>query len=320
MYLVDNFGLRGTFPDGLHYFEHLEELSLRNDTIQGPLPKESLSLTRNLTVLDLAYQTIGGSFFDAFDACSAIENVNLDSNALEGPLQFPTTADSTIQTLVARWNPIGGSIPPSIGTLISLTILDLGATSLTGSLPTALYTLRSLEQLSLGGNSLSGPLSKAILGMSHLKTVSFDRNALAGPLPTFPSSIESLDLLGCRFFGTIPESFYDIPNIERLLLTRNQLSGTISTRIGLLSSLEFLSLENNNFTGTIPSIVESLSNIQTADFSKNNLVGSLNMCGVKNLKANCLPDANARANVDCLCCTWCCNSAGDICYAPPGNE
>ena len=151
---------------------------------------------------------------------------------------------------------LNGSIPPELGDLSSLNMLDVSGNNLSGTIPPELGNLSSLEELYLFGNTLSGMIPPELGDLSSLKVLVLFGNALSGTIPPELgdlSNLEELYLFGNTLSGTIPPELGDLSSLEWLVLFGNSLSGTIPAELGDLSELYRLSLNCNLLTGTIPS-------------------------------------------------------------------
>mmetsp|Transcript_35091 Transcript_35091/g.71841 ORF Transcript_35091/g.71841 Transcript_35091/m.71841 type:complete len:100 (-) Transcript_35091:54-353(-) len=76
--------------------------------------------------------------------------------------------------------------------------------------------------------------------------------------------------------------------LTQLYLNSNKLTGTIPSQLGDLKQLVQLSFDDNNLTGSVPHSVCELEKIA-------------------NLAVDCLFTASTPAQIECLCCTNCCN-------------
>ena len=88
-----------------------------------------------------------------------------------------------VDNLSLRGNNLTGQIPPAIGLLDQLFILDLSGNALTGAIPPAIGRLQRLRDLSLGRNDISGPVPPEMGGMAGLEYLSLSETRLSGPLP-----------------------------------------------------------------------------------------------------------------------------------------
>jgi hypothetical protein len=102
--------------------------------------------------------------------------------------------------------------------------------------------------------------------------------------------------------------------LELLDLDGNELKGTISTYIGILHSLQHIMLNRNMLSGTIPSEIAKLPSLKILLLDSNNLSGKTNeICMAKtnfqHFITDCYPSPNMEKGpeVDCRCCTMCCN-------------
>lgn len=151
--------------------------------------------------------------------------------------------DSTheVQSILLNYNNLIGSIPAELGTLRSLTGINLVGNQLSGSLPAELGNLVSLEGLYLTDNQLSGPIPTEFGNLSNLKELILVDNQLS---------------------GSIPSELGNLSRLQVLYLEDNQLSGLIPAELGNLSHLRWLILFNNNLTGSIPAELSNLNGLK----------------------------------------------------------
>jgi Leucine-rich repeat (LRR) protein len=174
---------------------------------------------------------------------------------------------------------LNGSIPPAIGYLTALKILDLSYNdNLTGSIPPEIEQLDSLLDLEISNCNLNGNIPSEIDNKSSLENLNLSDNQLTGSITpaigNMPSLI-SLNLLGNQLSGSIPPEIGNLTNLSYLNLSGNQLSGTISVEILNLINIENLSLSYNQLTGSIPSEIGNLTSISSLYLSNNQLTGSI---------------------------------------------
>ena len=145
-----------------------------------------------------------------------------------------------------------GSIPPTLGQLSQLQVLQLDYHELTGPIPPAVGQLSHLQTLDLGGNELTGPIPSALGRLGHLQTLDLGGNELTGPIPPALGQFGQLLVLD---------------------LSDNELTGPIPPVLGQLGQLEWLGLSRNRLTGSIPSSLDQLGRLQKLDLTDNLLTG-----------------------------------------------
>ena len=175
-------------------------------------------------------------------------------------------------------NGLTGVIPPELGSLPHLRVLDLSHNRLEGPIPAQLGSLSSLQVLDLSGNQLTGPIPPELGSLSNLQELSLDGNQLTGPIPPelgSLSNLQRLNLGGNRLTGPIPPELGSLSNLQWLYLSGNQLTGPIPPELGSLSNLRWLNLSGNQLTGPIPPELGSLSKLQGLFLSGNQLTGPI---------------------------------------------
>ncbi|GKF59586.1 kinase-like domain-containing protein, partial [Tanacetum coccineum] len=102
-------------------------------------------------------------------------------------------------------NPLGGSIPDTLGLLKSLTEFDSGDCNSYGSIPHSIFNLSLLVKLSLAENHLTGSLPSEIGNqLLNLEFLQLRDNELTGVLPPSISNcykLESLEMDDNNFSG-----------------------------------------------------------------------------------------------------------------------
>ena len=175
-------------------------------------------------------------------------------------------------------NNLTGSIPPELGDLANLTVLDLGFNDLAGSIPPETGNLAALEVLDLRGNRLTGSIPPELGDLANLTVLDLVFNDLAGSIPPETgnlAALEVLDLRGNRLAGSIPPELGDLANLTVLDLGFNDLTGSIPRETGNLAALEVLDLRGNRLTGSIPPELGDLANLTVLDLGFNDLTGSI---------------------------------------------
>ena len=164
----------------------------------------------------------------------------------------------------ARYGGWAGQLPPELGNLSRLVVLNLeesqtASGGLTGEIPRELGNLTNLRILHIGSNGASGGLSGEIpseLGnLVNLTSLSLRLNQLTGRIPSELGNLVNLTSLSLGFnqlTGEIPSELGNLVNLTRLHLADNQLSGELPPELGNLSNLASLWVEGNRLTGCVP--------------------------------------------------------------------
>ena len=85
-----------------------------------------------------------------------------------------------------------GPIPPVLGNLTNLTILNLSQTQLTGPIPPVLGNLTNLTILNLSQNQLTGPIPPELGNLTNLQILNLSHNDLTGNIPGTLRKLTSL--------------------------------------------------------------------------------------------------------------------------------
>jgi hypothetical protein len=96
------------------------------------------------------------------------------------------TIDKILTTLTAidiSKNALEGTIPASIGNLISLLVLNMSHNTFNGAIPPHLGGIAALESLDLSSNMLSGDIPQELTNLTFLSTLNLSNNHLDGRIP-----------------------------------------------------------------------------------------------------------------------------------------
>ena len=122
------------------------------------------------------------------DETGHVTQLILSASDLKGPIPPELGNLTHLEVLNLERNALEGSIPPELGKLGNLTALILGVNDLTGPIPPEIGDLANLEVLRLRRNDLTGPVPPELGKLRSLRRLGLDWNDLAGPMP--------LDLMG----------------------------------------------------------------------------------------------------------------------------
>lgn len=242
---------------------NLKILNIRGNRL--PLEFDSISHATDLELLQVSatgLKTIAG-----VSAASNLKELHVTENELAGPfpieiLQLP------LEKLFISFNEFTGTLPNEIGTSLSnLKEFFAYTNAMNGTIPSTLGNLVKLERLVLGQNDFHGTLPTQLNNLVNIKELSFfhenSEGKLNGKIPTLAklTHLESLDLEGNKFTGSIPSAFlsgldadYVASKDNEIIihLADNALTGTLPEGLGRIENL-FIDIAGNNFKGPIPS-------------------------------------------------------------------
>ena len=194
------------------------------------------------------------------------------------------TTDSTGAVTGLDLSGVGmeGELPPELGNLTRLKVLDASGNKLTGSIPKEVVNLfktdmGSLQSVNLSDNALEGNVNRLLVpgDTSLVSPLVSPPDSIAGAAGASGPKLERLDLSGNRLSGELPPEVGGFPNLEVLNLGDNDLTGPIPPELGGLASLEVLLLHDNSLTGPVPPELGSLLNLEWLDLEGNDLTGPI---------------------------------------------
>ena len=306
--LAEN-GLSGTLPESLGELSVLRALDVGGNPLVGELPRSLMALplerfryadTRLCVPRDDEFrqwlERVGQhegtgtncapaaerdaliAFYRATDGPNWNRNDNWLTNVPLGEW-YGVSLDGAgrVAALSLGFNGVRGAIPPELGDLSSLRVLDLnGNWGLSGPIPEEFFNLTGLRVLGLYRVGLAGPLPAGIGNLTALRELDLTGTGLGGPLPSELGQLvhlEALDLGRNDLVGAIPEELGNLVDLTILSLWDNELTGDIPAALGNLTRLEVLDIENNRLTGRIPGEFENLASLEALWLNNNALTG-----------------------------------------------
>ena len=101
-----------------------------------------------------------------------------------------TNDEGRVDSLSLSGNNLTGSLPPELGELDDLIILDLSENALTGGIPSDLGALKQLRGLHLNDNAFKGKLPRALGFMTGLRYLHIGTNDFVGGVPGSFANLE----------------------------------------------------------------------------------------------------------------------------------
>ncbi|XP_056849339.1 leucine-rich repeat receptor protein kinase HPCA1-like isoform X3 [Raphanus sativus] len=177
------------------------------------------------------------------------KHFHFGKNKLSGVI--PKTLFSSKMTLIHvlfDGNNLTGEIPDTLSLVNTLTVLRLDRNKLTGNIPTTLNNLTNLQELYLANNEFTGSLPN-LTSLTSLYTLDVSNNTLEpSPIPSWISSLPSLATLrmeGIKLYNPIPNSFFSPPQLQTVILKRNEINSTLDFGTSYSNQLEFVDLQYN---------------------------------------------------------------------------
>ncbi|KAL7558431.1 hypothetical protein ACA910_015773 [Epithemia clementina (nom. ined.)] len=301
-------GLSGPIPEGLKYIELFQSIAVSWNNFTGTLPDDLMDL-KHLVNFEAQLNRLTGTIPEKWWSSSRLARLNLIDNLFTGTIPSSVGKMEDIVGLYLQDNQLHGTLPTEFGLLTSMTFLYLTKNYFSGTIPSEITNMPKLESLWLNKNNLTGSLPEEIGKLSFLSELRLQENA--------------------NFGGDLPESFYYLEQLSRLDLRYCNFTGPLSaTGLGRLLKLNEFRLSYNNFDGALPSEIQLLVNLADVQLDNTDLTGEIptELCtrrassgiGIFRMTANCFAneESGQAPELDCDCCTLCCDTNGENC-APP---
>uniref|UniRef100_A0A2N9HHU9 Protein kinase domain-containing protein n=1 Tax=Fagus sylvatica TaxID=28930 RepID=A0A2N9HHU9_FAGSY len=161
---------------------------------------------------------------------TSLQSIAIDANPFSSwTIPISIKEAMSLQSFSATHTNLNDNIPDFLGSLVSLTELDLGFNNLIGQLPST-FSNSAIQTLLLNGQKsdtkLNGSIS-VLAKMTSLNSVWLHGNQFTGPIPDF-SNLTQLSVVSFRdniLTGVVPASFVSLHSLKYVSLINNLLQG-----------------------------------------------------------------------------------------------
>jgi len=292
-------GLKGSLP---RLSSNAAVVRLSNNSLSGsisPLLCDHTMLNgkSNLVYLDISLNHLSGGLTNCWEKWKSLIHVNLGGNNLTGKIPPSMGLLSNLTSLHLHENKLYGEIPPSLQNCHIL-IFNVRGNNFTGNIPN--WIPHAAKVLQLRSNHFSGSLPAQICQMSSLFILDIADNIISGHIPTCLCNITALNNVSHRKFSTtlqydgpyriiylfgeslelvtkglVLEYENNLPFMNLIDMSSNNLSGTIPLQMFSLFGLASLNLSHNKLTGKLPDEIGNMKNLESLDFSVNQFSGEI---------------------------------------------
>ena len=150
--------------------------------------------------------------------------------------------------------------------------LHINGRGLTGVIPPELGRLEKLRILNLSHNRLNGVIPPELSNLSDLRFLLLHVNNLSGNIPVefgLLKYLVTLDLGQNQLTGSIPVQLGSLPNLESLFIGANSLSGIVPPELAQLPIIRSIDISGNSLRECVPDELRE-ANIRT---------GGMRFCG-----------------------------------------
>lgn len=212
--------IRGTIPTELGQLRSLSVLRMGNMMLEGSIPAQLFSASKDLMTLDLSSNQLNGSITSQIGYSESLKVLHLEHNSLTGILPQEIESCVSLEYLFLHDNLFTGSLPRNLPQTLLEIRLDRNA--FTGTLPLdAISLMSNLRILLADRNHFSGTIDDEFSRTESLEQINLAHNKFTGPLPIIRdhSSITSIVLRENYFDFVRQISFSSTPSLLYLDLS-----------------------------------------------------------------------------------------------------
>uniref|UniRef100_A0A6N2KHN0 Uncharacterized protein n=1 Tax=Salix viminalis TaxID=40686 RepID=A0A6N2KHN0_SALVM len=191
--------LSGRIPEWIGGLSNLRFLLLSHNNLEGGIPIQLCKLEQ-LTIIDLSHNYLSGNILSW--TISTHPFPNQDNYNYQQSFEFTMKnvlliyKGSIIHYFTGidfSCNNFTGKIPPEIGNLSNIKVLNLSHNSLTRPIPPTFSRLKEIESLDLSFNKLEGEIPPQLTGLYSLAAFNVAHNNLSGKTPARVAQFATFD-------------------------------------------------------------------------------------------------------------------------------
>ncbi|XP_047270506.1 LRR receptor-like serine/threonine-protein kinase SIK1 [Capsicum annuum] len=256
---------------------HVVLLNLRNphpDEVMINVNKEVVSSSKNTSdfaLKDMRSNILTSTIPDMLSNLTTLSALDFSANDLDSHIPYlpqlkelyvsgnPAMTVNLVSMFSASWSKlkfldisfthVGGTLPPSLTNLTSLTFFQ--SDGCLRSIPSSVTKLTKLRRLMLNDNNITGQLPVSMSSLISLQYLSLIQNGLRGYIPTSICQILSLEYLNVEWnelTGSVPSCILQLPKFSYLSVQTNNLNGNIPLSLIQKSKLDMISLGINGLS------------------------------------------------------------------------
>lgn len=149
-----------------------------------------------------------------------------------------------VESIILENNNLSGTLPPELGTMADLKLLDLSHNSITSSIPPDYFNILGLKYFDLSHNQISGAIPEEIGNVTGLEYLDLSYNQLTDTIPVEIGNIT----------GTLESYFHYLD------LSNNKLQGSLPT-LNPYANI-YVDVRNNDLTGIPGSVYYSEMHVE----------------------------------------------------------
>lgn len=258
---MNNNNFTGTIPASLGNCSSLQHLDLGTNNLDGAIPSTLGNCGKLQTLILDTNPRLTGTIPAELGKLQNLSTIVITGTELHGAIPESLGNCSSLRYLVLSMNNLTGPVPKSLGQCSALEFINFANNNLSGEIPPELGNLTNLRVLQLGSNRFAGEwtvdfsrVTSVTLILSIYNNFFHNTSAFFASIATNPN-FTIVD--GCKnnLHGALPAT-YDVQLLSKLqvlMLGYNKIQGSIPPWLWNLPKIQILDVSNNNLSGEVAS-------------------------------------------------------------------